>query len=177
MLIICPSSNRKKHTLSIGAVFCVILNVVCSDVQGQTTDSIVNWWYHPSNYVASEKHWIEDSCGIICVQFDSATNEFRYGPHAMHIKRMKWKVNLGSCDSMTFIRDKRYCEGYWIGRFRKTKASQWVKVLFHCDFEYVDISRKGLIWTVKTYSKSGELLEVDKRVLIGYHTKIIHSPY
>lgn len=177
MVIICPSNNRKKHIFNIGAVLCIILDIVYqTDVQGQTNDSIVNWWYAPTNYVAPEEHWIEDSSGIICVLYDSATNEFRYGSHATHIKRMKWKVNLGSCDSTTFVRDKRYCEGYWFGRFRKTKASQWVKDNFQCGYEYANRTRKGLIWTVKTYSKSGELLEVHKRVLIGYYRKIINFP-
>ena len=185
MVIICPSRNRKKYIISIRAALCVIISMVYAYMQGQTNDSIVDYSIFggrvggsidPSDYVAPEEHWIEDSCGIICVKFYSDKNEFRYGPHATHIKRMKWKVNLGSCDSTTFVRDERYCEGYWFGRFRKTKASQWVKDHFHCDYEYADRSRKGLIWTVKIYSKSGDLLEVHKRVLIGYYNKIIDFP-
>lgn len=174
MHIICHSRNRNNYILSRTAALCIILIVVYVDVQGQTNDSIVNWWYPHTNYVASEKHWIEDSCGIVCVNFYSDKNEFRYGPHATHIKRMKWKVNLAPCDSTTDTNDERYCEGYWFGRFKKTEASQWVKDNFHCDCEYVDRSRKGLIWTVKTYSKEGEVLEVHKRVLIGYIRKIYY---
>ncbi len=177
MHIICHSRNRKKIIISIRAALCVILSMVYADMQGQTHDSIVGGQIGPSgpsDYIDPEKHWIEDSCGIVCVNFYSDKNEFRYGPHATHIKRMKWKVNLPPCDSTTDTNDERYCEGYWFGRFKKTEASQWVKDNFHCDCEYVDRSRKGLIWTVKTYSKEGEVLEVHKRVLIGYIRKIYY---
>ena len=65
---------------------------------------------------------------------------------------------------------------YYYGRFKKKAATQFVRDNFQCDYEYADKTRSGLIWTVKIYSKSGELLEVHKRVLIGYYSKIVRRP-
>ena len=152
-------------------LFCLTLIFANNKLRCQSDTSNVNWWY-PSSYIPPEEHWIEDSTGIVCVQYDSATNEFRYGPHASHIKWKKWKITT-PYDCLACATNSPYCECYWFGRFKKKQASQWIKNNFQCEYEYVDRTRSGLIWTVKIYSKSGELLEVHKRVLIGYYTKII----
>ena len=160
----------QRSVLTIMFYFMLIL--ACDKLHCQSDTSNVNWWY-PLSYISPEKHWIEDSIGIVCVKYDSSTNEFRYGPHATHIKRKKWKITI-PYDSSTCEQNKPYCECYWFGRFKKKRASQWIKNNFQCEYEYDDRTRSGLIWTVKIYSKSGEVLEVHKRVLIGYYTKIIN---
>ena len=72
-------------------LFCLTLIFANNKLRCQSDTSNINWWY-PSSYIPPEEHWIEDSTGIVCVQYDSATNEFRYGPHASHIKWKKWKI-------------------------------------------------------------------------------------
>lgn len=152
----------------LATVLFVILNLTNTEIYGQMDTSNVKW-EEPKFIVPDEKHWIEDGDGIVCVSYYSATNEFKYGPHATRIKRKKWKVMWGI--------DTTIYNDYYYGRFKKKAATQFVRDNFQCDYEYADKTRSGLVWTVKIYSESGELLEVHKRVLIGYYSKAFNPPH
>lgn len=174
MHTICHTNKKSKRLFIIILVFCIIFNVLNYELYGQNDKTEVTWSRNQP-FVHKEEHWIEDSVGLICVLCDSVGEPLNSGVRAVPINKRKWKVTA-TYDSLTCLLFEQFCESYWIGKFKRIKASTWVQNNFHCNYEYVDKTRSGLVWIVKTYSKSGELLEWYGRILIGYYCKRYNPP-